>query len=118
MEPTQPPPANSHLLPAQLTATIGRDQEIAAISTLLRRPDRRLITLADPGGVGKTRLALGVARDLHTHFQDGVFLSHWHRYEKLRWSCPPSARYSESKRAPESYALCCWKRFENTRWIV
>src|SRR5690348_12868727 len=73
MESSPIAPAHPHFLPAQLTATIGRAHEIATISTLLRRSDRRLITLTGPGGVGKTRLALEVARELHSYFQDGVF---------------------------------------------
>jgi predicted ATPase len=66
-------PVAKHNLPAQLTPLIGRDQEVAAVSTLLRRPRVRLLTLVGTGGVGKTRLALQVATDLHADFPDGVY---------------------------------------------
>ncbi|HEX9371203.1 MAG TPA: helix-turn-helix domain-containing protein, partial [Roseiflexaceae bacterium] len=53
-----------HNLPAQPTALIGREREIADVAALLRRADVRLVTLSGPGGTGKTRLALQVAADL------------------------------------------------------
>jgi predicted ATPase len=53
-----------HNLPAQPTTLIGREQEIAAVCAMLRKPDVRLITLTGPGGTGKTRLALQVAAEL------------------------------------------------------
>jgi predicted ATPase/DNA-binding CsgD family transcriptional regulator len=53
---------------------IGRDHEYADLVSLLPRPGTRLVTLTGPGGVGKTRLALAVAKDVAPHFPDGVFL--------------------------------------------
>src|SRR5262249_21698400 len=44
-------------LPAQLSPLIGREQEVAAICTLLSQLDRQLLTLVGTGGVGKTSLA-------------------------------------------------------------
>lgn len=60
-------------LPVQTTPFVGREEEIAALSDLLARPGTRLVTLAGPGGAGKTRLAIEAAARQAGHFQDGVF---------------------------------------------
>jgi predicted ATPase/DNA-binding SARP family transcriptional activator len=55
-------------LPPVLTRFFGRQPESARLVDLLSRRTVRLVTLAGPGGVGKTRLAIEVA-----HRMAGVF---------------------------------------------
>jgi predicted ATPase/DNA-binding SARP family transcriptional activator len=64
-----------HNLPAQTAPFVGREKELAEISTRLQDPACRLLTLLGPGGVGKTRLALRLAEDLvqTDSFEHGVF---------------------------------------------
>jgi class 3 adenylate cyclase len=59
-------------LPAHLTSLIGREQEVAAVCTLLKRVDVRLVTLTGTGGIGKTRLGLAAATELLDNFAYGV----------------------------------------------
>jgi non-specific serine/threonine protein kinase len=66
-------PVGLSRLPAPLTRTIGRDVERAGVARMLRRDDIRLVTLLGPGGVGKSRLALEVARALEGDFADGAW---------------------------------------------
>ena len=58
-------------LPPQLTSFVGRRREIGEVRQLLMTS--RLVTLSGPGGSGKTRLALHVARESAGQFDDGVF---------------------------------------------
>ena len=61
-------------LPPDVTPLIGREREIRAIDAMLRRDGLRMLTLTGPGGSGKTRLALEVARGLLGDYPDGVYL--------------------------------------------
>ena len=49
-------------LPPLLNRFFGRESEIATVELLLHTVETRLITLNGPGGCGKTRLALEIAR--------------------------------------------------------
>ena len=59
-------------VPTPATPFIGRENEVAEVLTLLAEPQTRLVTLAAPGGMGKTRLALAVASAIIPNFQHGV----------------------------------------------
>ncbi len=60
------------VLRPDLTSFVGRDREIRRATELLEQA--RLVTLTGPGGVGKTRLALRIARDRTPRFPAGVAL--------------------------------------------
>ena len=64
----EPEPWN---LPQQLTSFVGRQQELAQLRELLNSV--RLLTLTGPGGIGKSRLAIEVARTSADSSPDGTW---------------------------------------------
>lgn len=62
-----------HNLPVQVTPFIGREMELSQISRYLATPACRLLTLAGPGGVGKTRLAIEAGLLHLQSFPGGTF---------------------------------------------
>ncbi|HEX3978933.1 MAG TPA: tetratricopeptide repeat protein [Solirubrobacteraceae bacterium] len=56
-------------LPIQLTALLGRADELKELEATLWRA--RLLTLSGPGGVGKSRLAMGLAEAVRADFIGG-----------------------------------------------
>jgi predicted ATPase len=73
---TWPPAGDPHAavapLPVPRTTLLGRDVDVAAILGALRAGGSRVLTLAGPGGSGKTRLALQVAAEADADFPGGV----------------------------------------------
>ncbi|MDQ3612895.1 MAG: hypothetical protein M3412_01095, partial [Chloroflexota bacterium] len=76
-----------------MTSFIGREAHRAAIVDMIRQPDVRLLTLAGPAGVGKTRLALAAAEALVDEFPDGV---HFNSFSSLRSSDQVPAAIAEA----------------------
>jgi predicted ATPase/DNA-binding winged helix-turn-helix (wHTH) protein len=64
--------AHHHNLPAELTSFVGRRKELLDLRGMLA--SSRMLSLTGAGGVGKTRLALRLARDVLDDFSDGVWL--------------------------------------------
>ena len=60
-------------LPAPPNRTIGRDDDVTAVTARLRSSTVRLLTLTGPGGVGKTRLAIEVGHAVDGDFGDGAW---------------------------------------------
>lgn len=60
--------------PRPLTRLIGRDALLAELRGLLLEQGVPLVSLLGPAGVGKTRLALELAAELHEAFPDGALV--------------------------------------------
>jgi predicted ATPase/DNA-binding XRE family transcriptional regulator len=60
-------------LPNELTSFVGRAAQVDEISAILNKG--RLVTIVGPGGVGKTRIALQVARNEHDANGVGVCIT-------------------------------------------
>jgi len=69
--PGNPLESRPNNLPFQLTALIGREQDLLDVKISLE--SARLLTLSGSGGVGKTRLALRVGVDLIGLYPNGVW---------------------------------------------
>jgi predicted ATPase/DNA-binding CsgD family transcriptional regulator len=60
-------------LPLPLTPLVGRESSVAQVRALLDDPATRLVTICGLGGVGKSRLALQIARELASAGAGGPF---------------------------------------------
>jgi predicted ATPase/class 3 adenylate cyclase/transcriptional regulator with XRE-family HTH domain/Tfp pilus assembly protein PilF len=59
-----------YMLPGEASELIGREHETGEVQLVLR--SGRLVTLTGPGGIGKTRLALEVARRVEVEYDNGA----------------------------------------------
>jgi predicted ATPase len=65
-------PGRLHRFSVPLTSFVGRTSEVAEVASLLG--EYRMVTVAGPGGIGKTRLAAEGAARVASRFADGVWL--------------------------------------------
>ena len=59
-------------IPTPPEPPIGRERELQQIAAMLQGENIQLVTLTGPGGVGKTRVAIELARSLAATFPHGV----------------------------------------------
>ena len=59
-------------LPPESSSFIGRDEAVRSVTS--RLSESRVVSIVGVGGVGKTRLALRVGRELVSQYPDGVWL--------------------------------------------
>lgn len=96
-------------LPPHASELIGRRRELSEVTSALRDPAERLLTLTGPGGTGKTRLAIEAARELLNSgdFPGGVFfvdlsplsdagLIAWHIAQSLNIVGPPGGSLADA----------------------
>src|SRR3954465_2826003 len=71
-----PPPrtgdAPRNNVPLEVTSFVGREREIEQATRMLDQSS--VLTLTGPGGVGKTRIGLRLARTLLDRFEDGTWI--------------------------------------------
>ncbi|MFI7190168.1 AAA family ATPase [Nocardia nova] len=84
-------------VPAPTHGFVGREDELEFVSTLLTSGPHRLITLAGPGGIGKTRLADETVRRVKAQ---GLRV-HWVPLARL----PVDAEYVQVERATASAVI-------------
>jgi len=101
-------------LPSDTTPFIGRESELALLDELILAEDSHLVTIAGPGGMGKTRLALAYAqRQLARgeRFPDGIFfidLSPLNSADMIMPALAGSMEFSfqaDDRRSPERQLL-------------
>lgn len=90
-------------LPVPLTTFIGRERAIADVGQLVR--EARMVTLTGPGGSGKTRLAIEIARALAAGFDEGVL------WVEL-------AAVGEAELVPQTIATALGLRLDATRRAI
>jgi predicted ATPase/DNA-binding CsgD family transcriptional regulator len=59
-------------IPRPRTVFVGREDDLAAVTSLLEDAETRIATLTGPGGVGKTRLAIAAADKVAVGFPGNV----------------------------------------------
>jgi predicted ATPase/DNA-binding XRE family transcriptional regulator len=59
-------------IPIPPSPIIGREREVNAVAAQIRTGEAKLAVISGPGGIGKTRLAIEIARTLESELRDGA----------------------------------------------
>ena len=83
-------------------AFVGRDDEMIALGRMLGEPDDRLVTLVGPDGVGKTRLAWSVAKQVAASFDQDTWIISMGQGELASTPLTVGSRKAERPSGPDS----------------
>ena len=86
-------------LPTERTSFVGRTGERAALAAAVRVSP--LVTVTGPGGIGKSRLAIAVAKSLVGEFPDGVFYVDLASHDQVEPLLSELARISDTRLSPD-----------------
>ena len=109
-----PPPRTTEAprnnLQLEVTSFIGREREIEQATRMLEQSS--LLTLTGPGGVGKTRVGLRLARMLLDQFEDGVWIVECGTLTDPDFVLPIGRQHDRPHRAGRS--VRSWRRSSTT----
>ena len=100
-----------HNLPRQITRFIGREAEVRQVKAMLEKAS--LVTLTGPGGVGKSRLSIQIAREAAGKYADGTWfveLAPLTNPERLLHTVARSLRLVEDPTRPVEDMLTAYLR--------
>ena len=92
-------PAATDHIPVPYTDAVGREQEVATLLDWLGDDAQRVVTLVGPGGIGKSRLAIEVARSAGEPFDRVTFVMLEHA-DRSRPTCCPRSHGSSACATP------------------
>ena len=73
----------THNLPIFTTPFLGQTEKIRELFKIITKPEVRQLSLVGPGGYGKSRLAIHLAKQITNQFHDGVFWIPLQSLEKI-----------------------------------
>jgi predicted ATPase/class 3 adenylate cyclase len=85
-------------VPPETTALVDRETEARALVDLVST--ERLVTITGTGGIGKSRLAIAVARRLVADFADGVFYIDLASVDRVETAAAELAAITDARVAP------------------
>lgn len=108
-------------VPSPATGLVGREREIAVAAQAFRAATTRLVTLTGPGGTGKSRLAIELARRLVDDYADGavfVPLAAIEKADALPHAIAQALDVREPPGAALTQALCASIRDKNLLLVL
>ena len=75
-------------LPTPATRFLGRERELFEAASVWLERDPRMLTIIGPGGTGKTRFSIELARFLAEDADGGTVFVRSHPFATQQWWCP------------------------------